>query len=398
MSNSVKEIKKISNDVTHIIFEDGKELHLIGTAHVSKESVQIVENTINEIKPDAIAVELDSQRLEVIKNKKKYQETDIIQIIKEKKVLFFIAQLVISSFQKRLAKKFGVKPGAEFIKAVEMAEDSGAELILADRNIGVTLKRVTRMISFWDKCKLFVSFMFSGSEEKNISEETIAEIKDLDNLNEMIEEMGKTLPQVKTVMLDERNIYLAQKIKNNLKEKTVAAVGAAHVPGVLECLKSSEEANLDELEIVPPKSKWSKVMPWIFPVLIVCIFILGFIYGDYHKIGEAAIWWVLVNGTLTSIGCLLAFGHPITIITGFIAAPITSLNPTIGAGMVTAPVQLYLVRPKVKDFENVSDDITSLKRIWQNRLTRALLVFILSSLGSSIGTFAALPFVLRMVS
>ena len=392
-------IEKLSNDVHKIIFNDDKELFLIGTAHVSAESVNLVEETINEVKPDTIAVELDSQRLDVMKNKKKYEETDIVQIVKKKKVAFFIAQLVLSSYQKRIAKKLGIKPGAEFIKAIDLAEKTNANLVLADRNIAITLKRITRTLSFWSKIKLFTSLFFFGEEEKNLDEEKIKEIKESANLATLIEELGKTMPIIKTILLDERNIYLAEKIKRNLGQKNVAVVGAAHVPGIIEHLnKQLPPCNFEELDLIPPKSKFSKAIPWIFPSIILGLFILGFFYGNYGEIEQAAIYWILVNGILTAIGCMLAFGHPLTIVAGFIAAPITSLNPTIGAGMVVVLVQLFLVRPKVKDFEKAGDDITNIKRLWKNRLTRALLVFIFASIGSSIGTFAALPFILKVVS
>ena len=393
------EVKKLSNDIHHIIFNDSQELYLIGTAHVSADSVEIVEKTIREFKPDTIAVELDAQRLDVMKNKKKYEETDIVQIIKKKKVFFFIAQLVLSSYQKRIAKKLGIKPGAEFKKAIDLAEETGANLILADRNIAITLKRVTRKLTFWDKIKLFSSLFFMGKEEKNIDEEKIKEIKDSDNLEDLINEMGKIMPVIKTILLDERNIYLAAKIKENLGKINIAVVGAAHVPGIIECLNGDiSQHELDNLDIIPPKSRLSKIVPWIIPGIILVLFILGFIYGNYEQIGQAAIYWILVNGILTAIGCLLAFGHPLTIVAGFIAAPITSLNPMIGAGMVAGLVQLFLVRPKVKDFEMAGDDITNIKGLWRNRLTRTLLVFVFASLGSSIGTFAAFPFILRAVS
>ena len=392
-------IETISNDVNRIVFSDNKELYLIGTAHVSSESVDLVEKTIREVEPDTIAIELDSQRLDVIKNKKKYEETDIVQIIKKKKVLFFIAQLVLSSYQKRIAKKLGVKPGAEFEKAIDLAEETGANLVLADRNIGITLKRIARKLSFWNKLKLFVSLFFTGKEEKNIDEEKIKEIKESDNLRELLDEMGKTMPIIKTVLLDERNTYLATKIKESLGKKNVAVVGAAHVPGIIECLKQKTSSHdLKELEIIPPQPIFSKILPWIFPAIIVGLFVVGFFFGNYEQIKLAAIYWILVNGILTAVGCLLAFGHPLTILAGFVAAPITSLNPMIGAGMVVGLVQLFLVRPKVKDFETVGEDVTKVKTLWKNKLTRALLVFVFGSIGSSIGTFAAFPFIFKAIS
>ncbi len=398
MSSIVTEnVEKISNDIHKLTFDDGKTLYLIGTAHVSADSVKIVEETINEIKPDTIAVELDAQRLEVIKNRKKYEETDIIQIFKNGKTLFFIAQLLMSSYQKRIAKKLGVKPGDEFKKAVDLAEETDSDLILADRDIGITLKRLVRKISFWDKIKIFFSLMFTSKGDEDIDEDLISEMKKSDILLELLNEMGEKMPVIKEVMLDERDLYLAGKIQQNLGNVTVAVVGAAHVPGIIRNFKreiSYEE--LEEIEEIPKPSLISKILPWMFPVIIVVLFIYGFIYGDSKVAGQAAIYWILINGILSALGCALALGHPLTILAGFIAAPITSLNPMIGAGMVTGLVQIFLVRPKVRDIENSGEDITHIKGWWKNLLTRSLLVSLFSSIGSAIGTFVALPVIMKL--
>ena len=398
MSNNVTEnVEKISDDIHKLTFDDEKTLYLIGTAHVSADSVKIVEETINEIKPDTIAVELDSQRLEVIKNRKKYEETDIIQIFKNGKTLFFIAQLLMSSYQKRIAKKLGVKPGDEFKKAVDLAEETDCDLILADRNIGITLKRLVRKISFWNKIKIFFSLMFTSKSDEDIDEDLISEMKKSDMLLELLDEMGEKMPVIKEVMLDERDLYLAGKIQQNLGNVTVAVVGAAHVPGIIRNFKreiSYEE--LEEIEEIPKPSLISKILPWLFPVIVVILFIYGFIYGDSKVAGQAAIYWILINGILSALGCALALGHPLTILAGFIAAPITSLNPMIGAGMVTGLVQIFLVRPKVRDIENSGEDITHIKGWWKNLLTRSLLVSLFSSIGSAIGTFVALPVIMKL--
>ena len=392
-------VEKLSDDVHKLVFPDQKELYLIGTAHVSAESVKVVEKTILETEPDTVAVELDEQRLEVMKNKKKFEETDIIQIIKKKKVLFFIAQLMMSSYQKKIAEAHGITPGAEFKKAIEMADEREIKIILADRNVGVTLKRLTRKMSMWTKTKLLVSMFIADTDGKEIDEEEIKKLKNQDNLTALIGEMGETMPVIKQVMLDERNIFLASKIRQNMGEKTVAVVGAAHVPGILECFEKKQETeDFAALEHIPPKSKVTKFLPWLFPVIIISMFIYGFYNGNTEQIGQSAFYWILINGTLTAIGCILALGHPLTIPVGFIAAPITSLNPTIGAGMVVGLLQIFLVRPKVKDFEKVSNDIAHFKGWWQNRLTRALLVSFFASVGSSIGTFVAFPFILKLVS
>lgn len=390
-------IEKHSDEIHELTFKNGNKLVIIGTAHVSAESVKIVEETINEIQPDTIAVELDSQRLDVIKNRKKYEETDIIQIFKSGRTLFFIAQLLMTSYQKKIAKKLGVNPGDEFKKAVNMAEEMDAELVLADRNIGLTLKRLVRKITFWDKAKLFFSLLFTSKADSDIDEKTIAEIKESDMLNELIEEMGETMPVIKQVMLDERDLYLAGKIQQNLGDVTVAVVGAAHVPGMLKHFEEViTEEQLEEIEEIPKPSKVSKMIPWVLPVIIILFFIYGFMNGEAKVAGQAAIYWVLINGVLSAIGCALALGHPLTILAGFVAAPITSLNPMVGAGMVTGLVQIFLVRPKVMDIQNSSEDITKIRGWWSNLLTRSLLVSLFSSIGSAIGTFVALPIIIRL--
>jgi pheromone shutdown-related protein TraB len=397
LNNITEKVEKISDDIHKLIFDDGKVLYLIGTAHVSADSVKLVEETILDIQPDTIAVELDAQRLDVIKNRKKYEETDIIQIFKSGKTLFFIAQLLMSSYQKRIAKKLGVKPWDEFKKAVDLAEELDCDLVLADRNIGITLKRLVRKISFWDKIKIFFSLLFTSKKDNDIDEKVIQDMKKSDVLLELLDEMGAEMPVIKEVMLDERDLYLAGKIQQNLGEVTVAVVGAAHVPGIIRNFRreiSYEE--LEEIEEIPKPSLISKILPWMFPVIIVVLFIYGFIYGDSKVAGQAAIYWILINGILSALGCALALGHPLTILAGFIAAPITSLNPMIGAGMVTGLVQIFLVRPKVRDIENSGEDITHIKGWWKNLLTRSLLVSLFSSIGSAIGTFVALPIIMRL--
>ncbi|MCK4762065.1 MAG: TraB/GumN family protein [Candidatus Aminicenantes bacterium] len=391
-------VEKISQDVHKLSFADGRELHLIGTAHVSADSARLVEETIHRVEPDTIAVELDKQRLEVLQNRKRYENTDIIEIIKKKRALFFTAQLIMSAYQKKIAKKLGVTPGAEFKKAVDLSGELKTKLVLADRDLAATLKRLIRKMTFWDKIKAFAALLFAGEAGEEIDEEKIAELKKSDTLTALIAEMGEIMPKMKQVILDERDLYLAGKIQQHLGQKTVAVVGAAHVPGIIRSFerKISEE-ELKEIELIPPASKMIKILPWILPAAVLFFFIYGFASGNSEMTGKAAIYWILINGVLTSIGCILALGHPLTIPAGFFAAPITSLNPMIGAGMVTGLVQILLVRPKVKDFESAADDASTFRGWWRNRLTRALLVTIFGSLGSAIGTFIAFPLVVKLL-
>jgi len=391
-------IEKISEDTYRIGWPDGKELVLIGTAHVSADSVKLVEETIRREKPDTIAVELDSHRLEMLRDRKKYEDTDIIQIIKKKKVLFFIAQLLMSAFQKKIARKLGVKPGAEFRQAIVLADELKSVLVLADRDINLTLKRLLRRLTFMDKARIMSALIFPDDTEKEISEEKIAEMKKADTLAVLIGEMGQAMPKVKQTLLDERDLYLAGKIQEGLGQKTVAVVGAAHVPGIMAALNQPVAAGkLKELEEIPPLSKLSRFLPWLFPLALLFFFIFGLASGNAAVTGRAALYWVLITGLLSALGCVLGLGHPLTLPAAFISAPITTLHPMIGVGMVTGLVQLFLVRPIVKDVENMGDDISSFKGWWKNRLTRALLVSLFSSLGAVIGNFIAFPIVLKLI-
>lgn len=395
--SAVSSIETPKTNLNKITFDDGKVLYLIGTAHVSGDSVKFVEECINEFEPDTVAVELDKNRMDVLKNRKKYEDTDIFDIFKKKKVLFFTVQLIMSGYQKKIAEKTGSAPGSEFKKAIELAEEKDLKLVNADRDISVTLKRTINAMTFKEKVKFFTGMLFG--DDKDVDEKAIEELKKGDMLMQIIGEMQDEFPSLKRTILDERDRYLAANIAQNLGEKTVAVVGAAHVPGILRRLQEEkpEEDILDDINFVPKGSSVTKMIPWILPVLIIGMFIYGFFNGNAPDTLEAAIWWVVINGTLSALGCALALGHPLTILAGFVAAPITSLNPTIGAGIVTGLVQLYLVRPRVIDLETVSQDTMHIKGWWKNKLSRTLLVSLFSSIGSAIGTFAALPFLMKLL-
>jgi len=389
MKKTYPKIKQYKDNV-HLITFPRKKLYLIGTAHVSRKSVQLVEEIINETEPDTIAVELDEQRYKNMINKNAFQELDIIKVIKEKQLFFLIGQFILSSYQKKISEKTKSKPGNEFLKAVKCAKKIKANIVLADRNIGITLKRAYRSTSFFRKMK-FLAGAFVA-DDNNIETTDIEKLKESDAIDEMVSMFADELPEAKKVLIDERDEYLTIEILKNLGKTTVAVVGAGHVPGMLKKMgiKPSDE-RLAELNTIPSKSPVGKVLPWIFPVIILSLFAWGFTIGNTQNIVDSIRWWILANGTLAAIGALLALGHPLTVITAFVAAPFTSLNPTIGVGFFTAIVQTLIVRPRVKDFEKIREPDFSFKKWWKNRLTRVFLVFILSSIGSSIGTFVALP-------
>jgi pheromone shutdown-related protein TraB len=292
----------------------------------------------------------------------------------------------------------GVKPGAELAAAAQTAEERGMQVELVDRNIRTTLLRTWRKAGFWNKMKVMAALLGSLFEKQELDEAQLTELRSGDTLSQMLEEMGKLLPSVKTILVDERDTYMAYHIRNAPGEKIIAVVGAAHLPGIRKKLAEEISAEtISEISTVPPKTTISKIIPWLIPAIVIALFIGGFFFGDHQKLANAAVAWVLANGLLSALGALIALGHPLTIVSAFIAAPITSLNPTIGAGFVTAFVQAFVSPPTVRDMEQVGDDLTTLKGWWNNRLARIMLVFFFSSLGSAAGTFIALGWMKNLI-
>jgi pheromone shutdown-related protein TraB len=370
---------------------NGKDVYLIGTAHVSKQSVEDVQKTVEMVDPDTICVELCESRYKNIVQRDNWKKMDIFKVIKDKKAAFLLAQLIMSSFYRRLGKQLDVKPGAEMIKGINLAKEREAELVLADRNIEITLKRVWGYLNFWNKLNM-ASHLFAGLLfTEKIDEKMVEELKNRDQLENILETFAKAFPTVKSRLIDERDIYLSQKIRNAPGKKVVAVVGAGHIPGIVEHIK--EDESLDELMKTPPKSLAPIIFAWSIPIVIISVVLARTFMGDSQRTIDSIYVWVLANGLLSAAGALIAFGHPVTIIASFIAAPFTSLNPTIGAGYVSGLVQAFMKKPTVKDLEDLPDAISTVKGFWINPVSRILLVFLFSSLGSAAGTFIAGGFI-----
>lgn len=365
------------------IFVAGKEIILIGTAHVSKKSAEQVKMVIETEQPDTVCVELDEQRYQAIRDEDRWKKMDIFQVIKEKKATLLLLNLVISSFQKRMAKQFGIKPGQEMIQGIESAEQIGAHLVLADRNIQITFARIWHGIGLMGKVNLMMQLLASIFQNDTITEEELEKMKSKDMLDSMLDEFTAAFPKLKEPLIDERDRYMAQKIKEAPGNKVVAVLGAAHVPGVIRELNHHHD--LAQLEQRPPKSRWPKLVGWAIPLLIIAMITYTFLNNP--TIGaQQTISWVLWNGSLSAIGAALAMAHPFAILTAFIASPFTSLNPLLAAGWFAGIVQAFLRRPSVKDFETLASDVFTARGLWQNKVSRILLVVVLTNIGSSLGT------------
>ncbi|MFG6146988.1 TraB/GumN family protein [Halobacillus sp. B23F22_1] len=373
----------ISEENITRIFLDDKELILIGTAHVSRKSAEQVKEVIEYEQPDSVCVELDQQRYQSIKDGNKWQDTDIFHVIKQKKATLLLVNMVISSFQKRMAKQMGIKPGQEMIQGIESADETGATLVLADRNIQITFARIWGNLGAWGKAKLLMQIVFSIFSNEKISEEELEKLKSKDMLDAMLQDFTENFPRLKKPLIDERDQYLSQKIKEAPGKKIVAVLGAAHVPGIKEQIY--KDHNLDRLTQRPPKSKVPKLIGWAIPLFIISIIVYTFMSNPAAGT-QQTISWILWNGSFSAIGAAVALGHPFAVLTAFIAAPITSLNPLIAAGWFAGFVQAYFRRPNVKDFENLSEDVSSVKGFWDNKVTRILLIIVLANIGSSLGT------------
>lgn len=331
-----------------------KELILIGTAHVSKNSAEQVKEVIAQERPNAVCIELDEQRYQSIMEGNRWKNMDIFKVIKEKKATLLLMNLAISSFQNRMAKQFGISPGQEMIQGIESAKETDAELVLADRNIQTTFARIWRNIGFKGKALLLTQVIGGIFSKETISEEELEKMKSQDTLNSILKEFTEHFPKLKKPLIDERDQYLSQKIKEAPGDKVVAVLGAAHVPGIKE--EIHRDHDLKRLSQVPPKSKWPKIIAWSIPIFILAIIAYTFMMNPSAGV-QQSISWVIWNGSLSAIGAAAALGHPLTILTAFVVAPITSLNPLIAAGWFAGLMQAYIKRPNVGDFERLSEDV-----------------------------------------
>jgi pheromone shutdown-related protein TraB len=371
------------------------KISLVGTAHVSKESVEDVEKTVLKEKPKYVALELCEPRWEALNKKKKWEETPITEMIRGNKAYFLLGYSLLSAFEQRLGDITGVKPGDEMKAGAKAAKKVKAKIKLVDRPISITLKRAWKMSSFREKLRIIKEFfnsMFGDGEE--ITAETIEELKKEDVLTEMMKELARIAPSAKKVLIDERDEYIAGKLRE-LDGDTVAVIGKGHQKGIEKHLKNKKKTDFEKLEEIPKSFfKWR----WLFYGLT------GLIIGLFVWVGLSNpqqlpvywFWWSVINIVFTTIGGTIAMAHPISIAAGAISSPITSLVPTIGAGWVGGLVEAKIRKPTIKDFNELRN-LQSAKDFWRNKFTKILLVVSLINVGSMVGTFVALPYLLSLL-
>ncbi len=390
---TITTLANISGEPITTFNTDSGIITILGTAHVSRASATTVKNLIHSGDYDAVAIELCENRYNSIVDPDALSRIDIFDAIKSGKIPMITANLALGAFQQRIADQVGIEPGADMRNAITAANELELPIILIDRDIGITLKRIYRNIPWYQRFKLFGALMASVMSSQKIEEDEIEKLKQGDMLESTFTEFAEKEVNLFKPLIDERDQFMAAKLILETSGKkynnTLAVVGAGHLKGINNYLEQDIEPiqSITNLTKIPDVSKWPKYIPWILLVVIITGFTLGYMssperfYGLLQK-------WVLLNGVLAMIGAMIATAHPITIAVAFVAAPITSLNPLIGAGMVTAAVEAYLRQPNVRDFKELRHDASTVKGWWRNRVTRILLVFLLPSIGSSIGTIS----------
>ena len=378
-------------DICRIKIADDKEFVLVGTAHISQESKDLVTQAIQEESPDTVCVELDEGRLKSLEDPDRWKKTDLKKIIREHQLGTLIANLVLGSYQKRMGLSTGVRPGAELYGAVLSARSAGIPIVLADWDIKVTLRRTWSCTPWYRKFSLIASLFASLFDKTEISEEELKRIRERDSLSAMMEEFGKTFPEVKSVLIDERDQYLASRIRHASGKKVLAVVGAGHIQGIRKILEENkplpEESTLCQ---IMPSSPVFKILGWTITVAIIASIVGVGIHSGLEKAGEVTLNWFLYTGGGAMLGSIIAGAHPLAVLTALIVAPFTGLTPLIGVGFFVALVQAYLRPPRVAEFETVSEDIWKISRWWKNRVTRVILCFLLPGFPAIIGKIIAL--------
>lgn len=370
-----------------------KEIVLVGTAHVSRESAEQVERVIEEERPDTVCVELCQARYDALRQPENWQEMDVVKLIKEKKASLLLAQWVVASYQRKIAEKFQIRPGEEMLRAVRKAEEIGAELLLADRDIRVTLLRTWRMTGLWGKAKLLAEILSATLFSEEITSEDIEKLKKQDVLDLAIASLREKLPTVNTTMIDERDRWLAHKIGKAPGEKIVAVLGAGHLSGVAKNL--GRDLDPEAINHIPPPGPWSRVATWAFPALIVGLILGGVFYSGLQAGLSMILWWSAITASFSALGALLMLAHPATILSVALAAPITTLHPLLAAGWVAGITEATMRKPRVKDFMTLREDIISLRGFFRNKITRILIMVALVNITTSMGTFVAIPVMMR---
>jgi pheromone shutdown-related protein TraB len=389
----------MSDTVTRLTYGD-KEYVLVGTAHVSSASIDEVKAVIRTETPDTVGVEIDAGRFKSLSEPQNWAKLDIVQVLREKKGFLLMANLALSTFQKRIGQELDTKPGQEMLAAYEVAQEVGATPVFIDREVQTTLRRAWRKSSFLGKNKLIALLFGSVFDDEKVDSSKIEDLKKKNELEGMMDELAKELPTVKQVLIDERDQYLATSLFQTTGKKVVAVVGAGHVPGMITWLDNlhsgQAQADLSEISKVPAPSWWSRTWPYLIPLAFAAILISGFVTQGWDAFQKILVTVALTTSGFAALGGILALAHPVTIVLAALTAPLAAFfHPLVHVAYFTGPSEAFLRKPRVADLERLSEDAMTFTGYYKNRLLRILLVVLLTTVGATIGMYATLPLVLK---
>jgi pheromone shutdown-related protein TraB len=377
-----------------IVERDGVRYTLLGTAHVSRTSVETVQAAIASGDYDTVAIELDAGRLQALTDPDALSKLDLVKVIREGKTHLFAANLALAAYQRRLAEQLDVEPGAELKAAALDARERNLPLHLIDREVGLTFKRALSRLGWWGRAKISAGIMMAMFADEEVGDDEIEKLKQGDLLESSFGEFAVESPALYESIIAERDRYMAARLRESVTHasgarEVLAVIGAGHLQGMAEHLRSDVEAPSTvraALESVPEKSK----VPW-FTIALATFLVGGFAWGFYRggvDVGaDLIVQWVLATGLLGALGCTIAGGHPLSILAAFISSPLTPLHPALASGTVSAFVEAALRKPTHADFMALRDDVQTVRGWWKNRVARILLNFFLTSLGTAIGVW-----------
>jgi pheromone shutdown-related protein TraB len=376
------QISNLGENVDLIKYND-KEIVLVGSAHISGTSVKLAEEVIRRYKPQVVAVELCESRYKSLKDPERWKNTDIVSVIKEGRIYVLLTQIILASLQKKLGSQLNIKPGAEMLQAIKVAEELNCEVLLADREVKITIKRVWKSIGFIGTCKILVSLISSIISSTKINTEEIEKLKSEESLKNILKELGQKMPGLKQALIDERDQYLAAKICNSNAKSIVAIVGAGHIAGIKHYL--DKDIDIENLESTPRKNTIKQFLAWTFPIILIAFFCYGYYgYGAQTSFEMIKIWCI-ITGLTGAMGAALALAHPITIISTLITTPLSTVIPLIPAGWFSGLIEAWVKKPRVSDFEQIADDLTKIKGIWTNRVSKIILIIMFTNTLHRIG-------------
>ena len=382
-------------NVSRAILPGDRELFVLGTAHVSKASVEEVERAVALLDPDTICVELCATRLQAMEDRSQWQSLDIFKVIREGKTLLLLANLALAAYQRRIGEELGVKPGAELMAAVGAARARDTRLCLIDREIQTTLKRTWANLSFWNKLSLLGGLAGGVAGDEQIAAEEVEKLKDREHLQGAMEQFAEAMPQVKQPLIDERDLYLIDGARDAPGQRVLAVVGAGHVSGMLEALDS--QIDKTALDRIPPPSGWPRLLKWLIPAVLLGAFAFGAGQSEGKTLAEMVFAWILPNSIAAALFAAIARAKPLSIAAAFVSSPITSLNPMLGSGMVVGLLEAWLRKPTVADCERLPEDFHSYAGQLSNPFSHVLVVAVLTNIGSAIGAWIGLTWVVKLL-